>query len=121
MLYRGGVRIRFALAAALVLVACKKDGGDEVIRKPVDVVDAAGSASVTSLHVKAVPAAKGVVSAQLVIDSTGAVESVTPLAGTMGDASMTACYAGVFRTLSFPEPEDGKKVNVVYPIEFSIE
>lgn len=66
------------------------------------------------------PALAGVVSVKFIIDSTGAVESVSLLPGSLPDPAVKSCVSGVFRTLSFPEPEGGK-VTVTYPIDFSTE
>jgi len=63
------------------------------------------------------PDLSGTVSTSFVIDSTGAVDNVTLGKGTMKDTQVAECVRGVFKTLSFPEPEAGK-VKVTYPIDF---
>jgi hypothetical protein len=70
-------------------------------------------------NLKRDPNLKGTVSARFIIDKTGAVESATLAGGTLTDPQMNACYLGVFRTLSFPEPEEGK-VLVKYGVDFSM-
>jgi hypothetical protein len=65
------------------------------------------------------PTLKGTVSDTLSIDTTGAVESATLGKGTLTDATVGACVTGVFRTLSFPEPEGGK-VKVDYTLDLQI-
>jgi hypothetical protein len=63
------------------------------------------------------PLTKGTVSVEFVIDTTGAVESASLGSGSLGEGGVKSCVLGVFRTLSFPEPEGGK-VKVTYPIDF---
>jgi hypothetical protein len=63
------------------------------------------------------PGLKGTVGVRFIIDTTGAVESANLSAGSMSDGQVSACVLGVYRTLSFPEPEGGK-VLVTYPIDF---
>ena len=64
------------------------------------------------------PGLAGKVAVKFVIDTTGAVVTVTEVPGaTLTDAVARACVVAVFKTLSFPEPEGGN-VNVTYPIEF---
>jgi len=63
---------------------------------------------------------KGTVGVKLVIDTTGAVESAALVPGTLSDTATQGCVLGVFKTLSFPEPEGGK-VEVTYPIDFENE
>lgn len=64
----------------------------------------------------------GVVSVKFKIDSTGAVESANldPKGSTMPDKQVQGCVLGVYRTLSFPEPDSGS-VDVSYPINFQSE
>ncbi len=57
---------------------------------------------------------------RFIIDTTGAVESANLSGGSMSDAQVSSCVLGVYRTLSFPEPEGGK-VMVTYPIDFQNE
>lgn len=66
------------------------------------------------------PGLKGTVSVRFIIDTTGAVESANLSGGSMPDANVSSCVLGVYRTLSFPEPEGGK-VMVTYPIDFQNE
>jgi hypothetical protein len=63
------------------------------------------------------PGLKGTVSVMFIIDTSGAVESASSAGGTLTDGTVTSCVVGVYRTLSFPEPEGGK-VRVTYPIDF---
>jgi hypothetical protein len=63
------------------------------------------------------PGLKGTVSVMFIIDTSGAVESASGAGGTMTDGTVSSCVVGVYRTLSFPEPEGGK-VRVTYPIDF---
>lgn len=62
------------------------------------------------------PSLAGTVVVRFIVDATGAMESASLAGGTLDDATVRACILGVFRTLSFPEPESGK-VLVSYPIE----
>lgn len=66
------------------------------------------------------PSAAGTVSTAFVIDETGAVASAKTDAGTITDKTMRSCAQGIFRTMSFPEPEGGK-VSVTYPIDFRVD
>jgi hypothetical protein len=66
------------------------------------------------------PGLKGTVSVRFIIDMTGAVESASLSGGSMSDGQVSGCVLGVYRTLSFPEPEGGK-VMVTYPIDFQNE
>jgi hypothetical protein len=68
---------------------------------------------------KRVPDLKGTVSTAFVIDKDGAVESAKNTGGTLTDEPVKSCVTGVFKTLSFPEPEGGK-VKVTYPIDFQV-
>jgi len=63
------------------------------------------------------PGLKGTVVTRFIIDSTGATESVSLSGGSMSDGNVSGCVLGVYKTLSFPEPESGK-VMVSYPIDF---
>ncbi|MGZ3452084.1 MAG: AgmX/PglI C-terminal domain-containing protein [Polyangiales bacterium] len=62
----------------------------------------------------------GVVAVTMTIDATGAVEraDLDTVKSTLADAKVRSCIVGVYRTLSFLEPEGGK-VTVLYPIDFS--
>jgi len=66
------------------------------------------------------PGLKGTVAVRFIIDTTGAVESANLSGGSMSDGQVSSCVLGVYRTLSFPEPEGGK-VMVTYPIDFQNE
>lgn len=66
------------------------------------------------------PSLVGSVGVRFIIDTTGAVESASLAGGTLSDDVVRACVLGVYTTLSFPEPPDGK-VLVKYPIDFQIE
>jgi len=66
---------------------------------------------------KQTPKLAGTVVVQSIIDSTGAVESASSKGGTLSNAAVVACVVGVFRTLSFPEPESGK-VTMTETLEF---
>jgi hypothetical protein len=66
------------------------------------------------------PALTGKVTIDFVIDSTGAMNKVAIGESTLPDEAAKTCIAGVFRTLSFPEPEGGI-VKVKYPITLSRE
>ena len=59
----------------------------------------------------------GTVFTHFVIDKTGEVEKVTEGVGTLADKTVRGCVLGVFRTLSFPEPEGGEVI-VKYGIDF---
>ncbi|MBK7394912.1 MAG: FHA domain-containing protein [Myxococcales bacterium] len=63
------------------------------------------------------PGLKGTVSVRFIIDTTGAVESANLSGGSLSDGQVSGCVLGVYKTLSFPEPEGGK-VMVTYPIDF---
>ncbi len=63
------------------------------------------------------PGLKGTVAVRFIIDTTGAVESASLSGGSMSDTGVSSCVLGVYRTVSFPEPESGK-VLVTYPIDF---
>lgn len=63
------------------------------------------------------PGLRGTVVTRFIIDTTGATESASYSGGSLGDASVQSCVVGVYRTLSFPEPQSGK-VMVTYPIDF---
>jgi hypothetical protein len=66
------------------------------------------------------PGATGSLSVKFEIDATGAVTSATPGSGTLTDPALLACTVGVFKALSFPEPESGK-VEVTFPIEYAFD
>ncbi len=66
------------------------------------------------------PGLKGTVAVRFIIDQTGAVETASLSGGSMSDGQVSSCVLGVYKTLSFPEPESGK-VMVNYPIDFQNE
>ncbi len=66
------------------------------------------------------PGLKGTVAVRFIIDTTGAIESASLSGGNMSDGAVSSCVLGVYKTLSFPEPESGK-VMVNYPIDFQNE
>jgi hypothetical protein len=66
------------------------------------------------------PGLKGTVAVRFIIDTTGAIESASLSGGSMSDSQVSSCVLGVYKTLSFPEPESGK-VMVNYPIDFQNE
>jgi hypothetical protein len=66
------------------------------------------------------PGLRGSVKVRFIIDSTGAVENASLAGGSMSDAQVSSCTLGVYKSLSFPEPEAGK-VMVTYPIDYDNE
>jgi Ca-activated chloride channel family protein len=56
---------------------------------------------------------------RFVIANDGSVASVVDGGSNLGDASVVGCVFTAFRSLSFPAPEGGGVVTVVYPIEMS--
>lgn len=62
---------------------------------------------------------KGMITTRFTIDATGAVAATKLDEGgtTITLGPVQTCVLGVFRTLTFPEPESGT-VDVVYPIDF---
>jgi hypothetical protein len=66
------------------------------------------------------PGLKGTVAVRFIIDNTGAIETANLAGGSMSDGSVSSCVLGVYKTISFPEPEGGK-VMVTYPIDFQNE
>jgi hypothetical protein len=66
------------------------------------------------------PKLAGKVVVRFTIDKTGASSSVSLVKDTtLHDPSVSACVAGAFANLSFPQPDAGASVNVVCPIQFS--
>ncbi len=63
------------------------------------------------------PGLRGTVTVRFIIDSMGATENASLGGGTLPEPGVQSCVLGVYRTLSFPEPEGGK-VMVTYPIDF---
>jgi hypothetical protein len=63
-------------------------------------------------------ALEGRVSTRFVIDTAGAVASVTDAGSDLPSASTVSCVERGFGNLSFPQPEGGTVV-VVYPIVFA--
>ncbi len=71
------------------------------------------------LHVlQASPGAEGRVTVRFLIGSDGAVSAVQVTENTTGVASLGACVAAAFRSMSFPSP-DGGSVTVTYPFVFN--
>lgn len=64
------------------------------------------------------PALRGTVTASFAIDAAGAVARVKQGPTTMPDALVASCVMGVFRTMTFPEPEGGE-VEVSIPLAFA--
>jgi hypothetical protein len=62
------------------------------------------------------PELRGVVSTRFIIDTTGAVETASLSSSTLSDDKVSACVVSVFRSMSFPAPENGKAL-VTYPID----
>lgn len=69
------------------------------------------------LGLKKDPGLRGTVAVRFIIDTTGAVETANLAGGSMSDGAVSNCVLGVYKTISFPEPESGK-VMVNYPIDF---
>ncbi len=63
------------------------------------------------------PSLRGTITTRFIIDSTGAVETASLVSSTMSNPNVSTCVVGVFSTLSFPSPENGK-ARVTYPISF---
>jgi hypothetical protein len=66
---------------------------------------------------KSDPELRGTVTTRFIIDSTGAVETASLMSSTMSNPNVGTCVVGVFSTMSFPAPENGK-ARVTYPISF---
>ena len=62
---------------------------------------------------------EGKVAVKFTIEKDGAVGAVSDGGSTLPDKNVTACIQRAFRALTFPEPEGGGQVVVVYPILFS--
>jgi hypothetical protein len=62
------------------------------------------------------PSMHGTVRTRFIIDTTGAVESASLASSTIGDAGVSSCVVGVFSSMSFPEPTNGKAL-VSYPVD----
>lgn len=61
----------------------------------------------------------GLISVTFIIGPTGGIESAKLNAtSTLPDNEVRQCVLGVFRQLTFPEPEENGKVLVTYPLEF---
>lgn len=65
------------------------------------------------------PTLAGKVTVKFVIGKDGSVTQASKSDATMPDAAVVSCIVGTFQALSFPAPEDGKNVVVVYPIQLS--
>ena len=61
----------------------------------------------------------GKVAVKFTITSDGAVKSAVDGGSTLPDKAVQACIAKAFTNLSFPQPEGGGSVDVVYPITFN--
>jgi hypothetical protein len=63
---------------------------------------------------------KGKVVTRFVIDAQGSVSSAMREATTdLADATVVDCVTRAFKNLSFPQPEGGGNVIVVYPVIFN--
>ena len=58
------------------------------------------------------PTIAGKASFQFVIESDGAVSTAGIQTTTLGNQSVESCIAGRFRRFKFPQPKNGKKVDV---------
>lgn len=65
------------------------------------------------------PTLAGEVKVRFVIGKDGAVVATANADSDLPDAGVTACVAGIYKSLSFPQPEGGGVVVVVYPIRFA--
>lgn len=103
------------------------DGGVDVVGKlPPDAIKRVVRANFPRFRacyesgLKKDPGLKGSVAVRFIIDNTGATENVSAAGGSMTDAAVSSCVLGIYKTISFPEPEGGK-VMVTYPIDFQNE
>jgi hypothetical protein len=53
---------------------------------------------------------KGSIVVEFKIDAMGSVYAASAIGGTLGDATVKTCVAGVYKSLSFPEPEGGQVI-----------
>ena len=65
------------------------------------------------------PDLQGRIAIKFVIDPSGAVTSTADGGSDLPDASVISCVGKGFAGLSFPKPEGGGSVTVVYPIIFN--
>lgn len=65
------------------------------------------------------PSLSGGVTTRFFIGAGGAVQSAQNVSADLPDKSVVACVTGVFGSLVFPEPPDGRAVTVTYPLSFS--
>jgi len=65
------------------------------------------------------PGLKGTVALRFVINTKGEIESSAVAGGTLTDPAVASCANAVVRTLSFPQPEEGK-VAVKFTPEFKM-
>ena len=65
------------------------------------------------------PKLAGVVEIRFVIDQTGAVSLAQDHGSTMPDSGVTQCVVRILGSLSFPQPEGGGIVTVIYPVTLS--
>ena len=69
---------------------------------------------------KSDPALEGKVAVRFVIDADGGVSSAAQdPSTTLADKTVVSCVVRAFSTMSFPKPEGGGIVTVVYPITFN--
>jgi hypothetical protein len=64
------------------------------------------------------PDLEGRIAVKFVIDRDGQVAMASTAESTLGDASVAACVARAYESMSFPRPEGGI-VTVVYPVVFT--
>jgi hypothetical protein len=64
------------------------------------------------------PDLEGRIAVKFVIDRDGQVAMASTAESTLGDASVAACVAHAYESMSFPRPEGGI-VTVVYPVVFT--
>lgn len=68
---------------------------------------------------RANPKLAGRASVRFVIGPTGAVASAAPGPTDFAPAALQACLASAFQKMSFPRPEGGGSVTVIYPVHFA--
>ena len=67
------------------------------------------------------PTLSGTITTRFLIGARGAVASAQNLSHSLPDGQVVTCVTGMFRTLTFPEPPDGRPVTVTYPLTFTPE
>ena len=65
------------------------------------------------------PNLQGRVSTRFVIDAQGSVRNVANGGSDLPDSGVVECVVKAYQSLSFPQPDSGQAVTVVYPIMFS--